>query len=125
MRYGIFADVSSYYRTAWIVLLLMMAGGAIADGWRGAASVLAGGLLSLINARWMAAGINLVTAKEGRQQVSSVMVGFIGRLVLIFGVLFAIIRTSFLSVVGFVGGFSVGILAALVEEFRHFVRKRP
>ncbi len=117
--------MSSYYRTAWIVLLLMVAGGAIADGWRGAASVLVGGLVSLINARWMAAGIKLATGKEGRRQVPSVMVGFIGRLVLICGVLFAIIRTSFLSVVGFVGGFSIGILAALVEEFRHFVRKGP
>lgn len=100
-----------------------MIGGAVADGWKGAASVLAGGLLSLLNARWMASGINRVTAKQGSQNVSGVMVGFIGRLVLIFGASFAIIRTSFLSVVGFLAGFSVVILAALLLEARHLAGK--
>lgn len=115
--------MTSLYRTALILLALFSAAGAAAAGWRGGLSVFVGGLLSLLNARWMASGIDLVTGKEGHRHVSAVMVRFVGRLVLILGVLFAIIQTSFLSLLGFIAGFSVAMLAALIEEFRRIVWK--
>ncbi len=61
---------------------------------------------------------------EGPSDASRVITRFLGRLVLIFIFLFAIIHTSFLDVLGVVTGLSIGVLSAVIEEFRQIVWKR-
>ena len=88
-----------------------------------AASVLLGGALALINARWMAASVNLAVG-NGEKSIPQVLTRFIGRLLLILVVLSAIIHTSFLSVLGVFAGLSAGAAAALADGFRQLVLRR-
>ena len=115
--------MNGFYRTAAVLTLLVTLGAAVGWGWLMAASTLLGGALGMVNARWMWAGVEAVTSPQGQHQVSSVTTRFIGRLVLIFLVLFAIIHTSFLSLPGVVAGFSTGVGAAMVQEFRRIIGK--
>ncbi|HSR51156.1 MAG TPA: ATP synthase subunit I [Acidobacteriota bacterium] len=83
-----------------------------------AASVALGGGMAWINARWMRAGLDAVTAPEGREKAGRMTTLFVGRLLLIFLVLSVIILTSFLSVLGVIAGLSLGVVAALIDEAR-------
>lgn len=95
---------------------------ALAGWWRYgivmAASIALGGAMAWLNARWMRAGLDAVLTPRGRERAGRTALLFAARLGLIFLVLSVIILTSFLSVLGVIAGLSLGVLAALIDEFR-------
>lgn len=107
-----------FYRTSLIVLVVVGAGAGIIFGWNMLASVVVGGLLSMLNAKWLAHIIDSALGRASTPKATSLALQFVLRLVLIFGVLFAIILTSFLSLLGVVAGLSICVVSAGIEEFR-------
>ena len=114
---------SSYYTTTGIVALLLSLAAWIGWGWVSALSVVLGGLMALVNARWMVSGIDLALARKTLGNRRLAAIGFVFRPILIFAILFAIIHIPFLSVLGVVWGLSAGVLSAIIEEFRQIVWK--
>ena len=102
-------------RNAVILLVVFVAGGAVFRGWSMAASIAIGGLLSVVNFHWMVAGVDRVIYRDFSKGVRSALLKYVVRLLLIFGVFFAIIHTSFLSVMGALLGVSVYVLAGMLE----------
>ncbi|MGH9340489.1 MAG: ATP synthase subunit I [Acidobacteriota bacterium] len=100
---------------ALVLLALLTAGAVLLFDWAMALSVLIGGVLSVINFRWMSAGVDRLLVQEKSLGTGSVLAKFLGRLLLIFITFFVIIRTSFLSAMGALVGFSVFVLSGIVE----------
>lgn len=80
-----------------------------------ALSVLIGGILSVINFHWLAAGVDRVLLGESKAGAPWLIAKYLGRLLLIFLAFFVIIQTSFLSVIGALLGLSVFVLAGMLE----------
>jgi len=82
------------------------------------ASVLFGGLLGLLNFRWIAIAVQRVYLRKGATPVSSNLAAVIIsvlKLSLIFIILFIVIKWQLLQVFGLVGGLSLCFLAILWE----------
>jgi len=103
------------YRNALVILALMLPATGLAFGFRMALSVLIGGLLAVINFRWMSAGVDGLLKRADSARVGVTVAKYIARLVLIFLAFFAIIHSSFLSVLGALAGLSVFVLAGMLE----------
>jgi len=112
-------------KTALIVLIV--SAGVLAFGliqrtaqpwWFLPASVLFGGLLGLLNFRWLAVAVQRVYLRQGATPVTSnlaAVVFSILKLSLIFVILFVVIKWQLLHVFGLVGGLSLCFLAILWE----------
>jgi hypothetical protein len=109
-------------RNALIILALMLPAAALAFGFRMALSVLIGGLLAVINFHWMATGVDAVLRRADSPRVTATVAKYIARLLLIFVVFFAIIHSSFLSVLGALAGLSVFVLAGMLEAVLLLIR---
>jgi hypothetical protein len=82
------------------------------------ASVLFGGILGLLNFRWIAIAVQRVYLRKGATPVSSNLAAVIIsmlKLSLIFIILFIVIKWQLLQVFGLVGGLSLSFLAILWE----------
>jgi len=80
------------------------------------ASVLFGGILGLLNFRWLAIAVQRVYLRKGATPVSSNLAAIvisILKLSLIFIILFIVIKWQLLQVFGLVGGLSLCFLAIL------------
>jgi hypothetical protein len=106
----------------WCLGVLILAGGAV-WGWTMALSIALGGGIALLNFLLMKAGIGRVLEGAGGRSSTWILVGSIGRLLLILVGLFAIIHISFLSLYGALGGLSIFVLAGLLEAFKLLMRK--
>lgn len=102
-------------RNALILLILFVTGGLIVSGWGMAASVSIGGVLSVLNFHWMVAGVDRVISRDSSKRAGWVILRYLARLLLIFITFFAIIHTSFLSLLGALFGLSVFVLAGMFE----------
>jgi len=107
----------SLNRNATRILCVLVISAFAWGGWGVATSVLLGGLAALINHAWMSTVVG--RALEGGEEVPAVgvMAKYLLRLVLILGILFAMIRFSFLSLGGAVLGLSILVLAGMLEAF--------
>jgi hypothetical protein len=86
--------------------------------WYLPASVLFGGLLGLLNFRWLAIAVQRVYLRKGATPVTSNLAAVIIsilKLSLIFVILFIVIKWQLLQVFGLVGGLSLCFLAILWE----------
>jgi len=82
------------------------------------ASILFGGILGLLNFRWLAIAVQRIYLRKGATPVSSnlaAVVISILKLSLIFIILFIVIKWRLLQVFGLVGGLSLCFLAILWE----------
>lgn len=82
------------------------------------ASVIFGGILGLLNFRWLAIAVQRVYLRKGATAVSSnlaAVVISVLKLSLIFIILFIVIKWQLLQVFGLVGGLSLCFLAILWE----------
>ena len=102
-------------RNALILLGVFIAGGLIFYGWSMAVSILIGGALSILNFQWLVSGVDRVIYGDLRKGILSAVLKYVGRLVLILVVLFVMIHTSFLSVLGALLGLSVFVVAGMLE----------
>ena len=103
------------HRNAAILLALMVPAAWLAYGASMALSVLIGGLLAFVNIRWMTAGVDRLLGRADKGGAPGLALRFVGRLVLIFLALFAMIHSSFFSVLGALAGLSVFVLAGMFE----------
>jgi len=110
------------YRNALVILALMVPASALAFGFPMAVSVLIGGLLAVINFHWMSAGVDALFRRAESAAVTATVVKYIARLLLIFAAFFAIIHSSFLSVLGALAGVSVFVLAGMLEAVLLLIR---
>ena len=69
----------------------------------------------MINFHWMAAGVDRLIYTQDKEGIPSVLFKYLGRLLLIFISLFAIIHLPFLSLMGALLGFSVFVLSGMLE----------
>jgi hypothetical protein len=102
-------------RNALIFMILLTLGGMLFFGLQVGFSVLLGGALATVNFRWMAAGVDRVLGQANQAGAGGTVFKYIARLVLIFVAFFAIIQSSFLSVLGALAGLSVFVLAGMLE----------
>ena len=110
------------YRNALVILALMVPAAGIGFGFRMALSVLIGGLLTVINFHWMSAGVDALFKQAESARVTVTVVKYLARLLLIFLAFFAIIHSSFLSVLGALAGLSVFVLAGMLEAVLLLIR---
>lgn len=108
-------------RALWI--LVGLTAGALVLGWRESLSVALGGLLAIFNFVALRGSVDRVLGRRQAPGVFQSVGGFLGRLVLILGGLFAIFQLSFLSLIWALVGFSVFVLAGLVEAGRLLLRR--
>ena len=111
-------------RHALILLILFVSGGFIFSGWGMAVSVAIGGVLSVLNLHWMVAGVDRVIYVDSGKGAGWVILQYVARLLLIFITFFAIIHTSFLSLMGALLGLSVFVLAGIFEAVLLIFRVR-
>lgn len=115
-------------RNAVAILLLMTLGAAFFWNWGGALSITIGGLIALLNLRFLSRAVDeiLRTGLEASGQIHTgrFMARFLGRLLLILIGLFAMIYLSFLSLLGALMGLSIFVLAGFLEAILVVVRKR-
>ena len=108
--------------TVWILIVLVLIG-FFYQGPGTALSILIGGLLALLNHRWMVAGIDTMLGTPtpaGRKQA---MLKYLLRLLLILGTLFAMINFSFLSLLGGIVGLSIFVLAGMLEALIQLIEQ--
>lgn len=110
------------HRNALAILALMVPGAALAFGIGMGLSVLIGGLLAVVNFHWMSAGVDALLKRADSARVTGTVVKYLARLVLIFLAFFAIIHSSFLSVLGALAGLSVFVLAGMLEAVLLLIR---
>lgn len=103
------------HRNAAIILALLVPAGWMLYSLAVAVSILIGGLLAFLNIRWMTMGVDRLLGRADRRAAPGLAVRFVGRLVLIFLALFAMIHSSFFSVLGALAGLSVFVLAGMLE----------
>jgi hypothetical protein len=117
------ADLDGLVRRAWWCLGVLVLAGGVVWGWAMALSIALGGGVALLNFLLMTAGIARVLEGSRGRRPGWILAGFVGRLLLILGGLFAIIHISFLSLYGALGGLSIFVLAGLLEAFKLLMRK--
>lgn len=110
-------------RNALRILCLLIVGAWLFWGWGEALSVTAGGLLAYLNFSWLTAAVDRVLGLETGRKAALVLAGFVGRLLLILGGLFAIIHFSFMSLYGALLGLSIFVLAGILEAIFLFVKR--
>ncbi len=110
------------YRNALVILALMVPAAALAFGFPMGLSVLIGGLLAVINFHWMSAGVDALFRRAESAAVTATVAKYIARLLLILLAFFAIIHSSFLSVLGALAGLSVFVLAGMLEAVLLLIR---
>ena len=106
----------------WILIVLVMAGYFYQDPGV-AVSILIGGLLALLNHRWMVAGIDAVLGTPTPAKRKQAMLKYLLRLLLILGTLFAMIHFSFLSLLGAIAGLSILVLAGMLEALIQLIEQ--
>ena len=115
-------------RNAGLFMVLMTTAAAIFWDWGGALSILIGGVLALLNFRWMAGAVDQILRigiVAGEQiRVGRFLAGYLGRLILILVGLFAIINFSFLSLFGALMGLSIFVLAGFLEAILLMLRRQ-
>jgi hypothetical protein len=115
-------------RNAGLIMALMTVTAAFVWSWEGALSILIGGVLALLNFRWMAGAVDQILSVgniAGEQiRVGRFLVSYLGRLILILVGLFAIIKLSFLSLLGALMGLSVFVLAGFLEAILLMLRRQ-
>lgn len=117
------ANVDGLFRRGiWILAGITVAGGVI-WGWEMALSILLGGGIASVNFHWLRLAVDRVLTGRSRHSPTVLTAGFLGRLLLIFGGLFAIIQLSFLSLFGALGGMAIFIAAGLLEAILLLMRK--
>jgi hypothetical protein len=112
-------------RIEWLTLVLSAAGAVFASvrwGWRAGIGVAVGGTVSWLNFRWLDQGIGQLlrattgTAEIPPKRVSRWIYGrFLGRLLLIVGVVYVILKTAWLPGRAVLAGLFSLICAALLE----------
>ena len=110
-------------RNALLILCLLVPGAGLFSGWGAALSVAIGGILAYLNFSWLKAGVDRILGLETDRRTALILVGFVGRLLLILGGLFAMIHFSFMSLYGALLGLSIFVLAGIVEAVFLFVRR--
>ncbi len=93
-------------------------------GWQIALSILLGGGIACLNFHWLKLAVDGVLTGHSRHSPAVLMMGFVGRLLLILVGLFAIIQLSFLSLFGALGGMAIFIVAGFLEAILLLVRKQ-
>jgi hypothetical protein len=102
-------------RNALLLLVLFIALGTIFCGWAMGLSILLGGALSFLSMHWLTATVDRLLLNQGTQGIPSALLRYLGRLVLILAVFFAMIHSSFLDVLGTLLGLSVFVLSGMLE----------
>jgi hypothetical protein len=110
------------YRNALIILVLMVVTAGLVISFAMGLSVLIGGLLAVINFHWMSAGVDALLKQVGSPRIGPTVAQYIARLLLIFLAFFAIIHSSFLSILGALAGLSVFVLAGMLEAVLLLIR---
>lgn len=117
--------VENLGRWALMIAIVLVLGAGALRGLNMAVSVLVGSGLALINFRWMLGGVDaLLYGKKLKRRAAVVIAKYLGRLLLIIVVLFAIIQTSYLSPVGVVVGLSIVVLSGFLEAFRFMLKAK-
>ncbi len=107
--------VEGLFKRAVVLLVLFVLGGLILWGWPMALSIALGGLVALANFHWMKLAIDRALLGRSDQSATVLAAGFVGRLLLILGVVFAMIQLPFLSLFGALGGLAIFVAAGLIE----------
>ena len=115
--------VNRLNRNALRILCLLVAGAGLFSGWETALSVAVGGVLAYLNFSWLKAGVDRILGLETERRATLILAGFVGRLVLILGGLFAMIHFSFMSLYGALLGLSIFVLAGILEAVFLFARR--
>lgn len=103
------------YRHALILGVLFILTGLLFWGWQMALSILIGSLLALLNFGWLVSGVEQAMDRGPGRGSGRAVVKYAARLLLIFLTFFAIIHTSFLSVLGALVGLSLFVAAGMLE----------
>jgi hypothetical protein len=115
--------VNRLNRNALRILTLLVVGAGLLYGWEVALSVASGGFLAYLNFSWLKAGVDKILGLETGRRTGLILAGFVGRLVLILGGLFAIIHFSFMSLYGALLGLSIFVLAGILETIFLFKKR--
>lgn len=115
--------VNRLNRNALWILTLLVIGAGLLSGWEVALSVVAGGFLAYLNFSWLKAGVDKILGLQTGRRTGLILAGFLGRLVLISGGLFAIIHFSFMSLYGALLGLSIFVLAGILEAVFLFTKR--
>jgi hypothetical protein len=118
-----FDAVNRLNRNALLILCLLVIGAGMFSGWGTALSVAIGGILAYLNFSWLKAGVDRILGLETDRRAALILGGFVGRLLLILGGLFAMIHFSFMSLYGALLGLSIFVLAGIVEAVFLVVRR--
>jgi hypothetical protein len=131
------ADRDSFYRLAeqrieWLTLSLGGAGAVFAAvrwGWRPAAGVAVGTVLTWLNFRWLKQGVNalveLSTAQAGADHPrvpGTVYLKFFGRYALLLLVVYVILLRSLVPLPAILGGLFAVVAAVMIEVLFELVR---
>ncbi len=106
----------------WILIVLVVAG-FVYQGPGTAMSILIGGLLALLNHRWMVAGIDAMLGTPTPDRRKQALLQYVLRMLLILSTLFAMIHFSFLSLFGGVAGLSILVLAGMLEALIQLIEQ--
>jgi hypothetical protein len=98
-----------------LLLVVFIVLGTLVYGWAMGLSILLGGALSFLSMHWLTATVDRLLLKQGREGIPSAILRYVGRLVLILAVFFAMIHSSFLDVLGTLLGLSVFVLSGMLE----------
>lgn len=92
-------------------------------GWREAVSVLAGGLITAVNILWTVRGGDAVLEGARGRPDQRQVIWYMLRLLLIFGMVFAMIHFSFLSLRGVLLGLAIFIFSIMAEALFLLIRE--
>ncbi len=106
----------------WILIVLVVVG-LFYQGPGTAVSILIGGLMALLNHRWMVAGIDAVLGTPTPARRKQAMFKYLLRLLLILSTLFAMIHFPFLSLLGGIAGLSILVLAGMLEALIQLIEQ--
>ena len=117
------ASIEGLFRRGLWILGVMTVASQLFWGWRMAVSVLFGGGLACLNFHWLKLAVDGVLTGKSEHSPTVLVMGFLGRLLLILVGLFAIIQLSFLSLYGALGGMAIFVVAGFLEAILLLVRK--
>ncbi len=103
------------FRNALLLLSLFLCVAMVFWGWKVMFSALVGGLVSVVNFRWMTKEVDHLLGRETVGKQGKIIAVFVGRLVLILATLFAMIQLSFFSLLGGTAGLSIFVLSGMLE----------
>ena len=105
------------------ILVVLVVVGLFYQGPGTAVSILIGGLMALLNHRWMVAGIDAVLGTPTPARRKQAMLKYLLRLLLILSTLFAMIHFSFLSLLGGIAGLAILVLAGMLEALIQLIEQ--